>query len=319
MDLLKRLSLVTGMSVAEMSKIVGRALTGDVEMLARTLGISKEQLAALSPEFAKFMENAQGAGEAQLGAVTRLGGSTEQIAGNALKALDEITTALGAGQEAIDEYASSAGGEIESLQGLWENFTEDVGKELLPIIQEALEKLITFIVDHKEDIDKFVNAFGDFAAEGFDKLMEWVDSGGAEQFAESMGSMADAGKNLKSAFDWLAKAAEDLNNFVQSFNEVYTKITGASAPGNIDMLSVNPNAPLQKILNNEMPTIGPTSETMPDWMKSVGDWFKEVLGQQEVNVKVTVDDDGKIKTIVDKQVNETVGNLVNGITGQEPQ
>jgi phage-related protein len=314
MDLLKRLSIVSGLSIAEMSKVVGRAMTGDVEMLARTLGISKEQLAKLSPEFAKFMQNAQGAQETQLNEVMRLGGDAQQASGDALKALDEITTALGAGQDAISEYASTAGGEVLSLQALWDNFTEDVGKELLPIIQTALEKLLTFIAEHKEDIDKFVKAFGELSAEGFEKLMDLIDSGKLEQFAQSLGTVSDAGESLKQAFEWLSKAAQDIETIMNSFNGLYEKITGGPAPGNFDPLAVNPNAPLQKILNGETPTIGPNPETMPDWMKSIG----ELLGaKQEVEIKVSVDDDMKLKAIYDKSTDDKIGELVENITGSK--
>lgn len=317
MDLLKRLSIVSGLSIAEMSKVVGRAMTGDVEMLARTLGISKEQLAKLSPEFAKFMQNAQGAQETQLNEVMRLGGEASQASGDALKALDEITTALGAGQDAISEYASSTGGEVLTLQALWDNFTEDVGKQLLPTIQVALEKLITFISEHKEDIDKFVKAFGDLSAEGFEKLMELIDSGQLEQFAQSLGTIGDAGASMKAAFEWLSQAAKDIEQFMNSFNSLYTNITGAPAPGQIDLFSVNKEAPLQKLLNGETPTIGPNAETMPPWMKQVGEWFSSLGEQKEVKVRVIVDDEMKLKAAVEDTTDKKIGELVENITNSK--
>ena len=318
MDLLKRLHLATGASVAEMSKVVGRAMTGDVEMLARTLGISKEQLAKLSPEFAKFMETAQGAQEAQLGEVTRLGGDAETVAGDALKALDEITSALGAGQESIAEYANSAGGEIESLQQLWNNFTDDVGKELLPIIQEALEKLITFITEHKEDIDKFVDAFGDIASGGFEKLMEWIDSGNAKKFFDDMSSFsseqwkafADAIANI----DW-KKISETISAIVEA-GKIISDISELVGPGKAI-----------SNIKNGLANLTPGESGVPGQQISQGfsipSLFESIFGKaqppQPVEIKVSVDDDMKLRAVYDKATDEKIGEFVEATTGGNKQ
>jgi len=318
MDLLKRLSLVTGMSVAEMSKVVGRAMTGDVEMLARTLGISKEQLAKLSPEFAKFMETAEGAQEAQLGEVTRLGGDAETVAGDALKALDEITSALGAGQEAIAEYANSAGGEVISLQALWDNFTEDVGKQLLPTIQEALEKLINFITEHKEDIDKFVEAFGDIASGGFEKLMEWIDSGNAKKFFDDMSSFsseqwkvfADAFANI----DW--KLVADTISTIVDAGKIISDVSKFVGPGNAI-------SNIKKGIDN----LTPGSGDMPGQQSAQGfslpSFFESLLGKaqppQPLEVKISVDDDMRLRAVYDTATDGKLSEFVEATTGGKKQ
>lgn len=335
MDILKRLSLVTGMSVAEMSKIVGRALTGDVEMLARTLGISKEALAELSPEFAKFMENAQGAQEAQLGEVTRLGEDAQKTSGDALKALDEITSALGAGQGAIEEYASSAGGEIESLQALWGNFTEDVGKEMLSIIQEALENLLGFIEEHKEDIDKFVSAFGDFAAEGFDKLMEFIESGDAQKLLESLGKFsAEQWKVFSDAFasiDWKA-VAETVNaiaQFISPNTKPFEEMTPDEQKSEIVKKTIGGGLSAVDKALTAANTGGSLPEAAGSWIgenlsnfpgfnqnTDIGKWLQGLL---KVQVEVTVDGEGNLKAAAKNAAEEQISDLVNGVTnGAKP-
>jgi len=331
MDLLQRLSIATGEKVSDISKMVGRGITGDMEMLARTLGISREQLAKLSPEFAKFMETAQGAQETQLGDVTRMGGEAETVAGDAIKALEELTNGIGVGQEAIAEYASTAGGEIESLQAIWENFTEDIGKELLPIIQEALEKLITFITDHKEDIDKFVSAFGDFAAEGFDKLMEWIDSGEFQQLIDNLGKFSaeqwQVFADAIASIDW--KSVADTVNAILSFVSPSTKqweemtqeeqnqeVVKKSLGGGLDAID--------KALTAAN-TGGSFTEAIGQWMTEnlsnfpgfnkdtdIGKALQDIF---KVDVRVSVDDDMKLRAVYDKATDEKIGDFVEGVTG----
>jgi phage-related protein len=300
------------MSVAEMSKIVGRAMTGDVEMLARTLGISKEALAKLSPEFAKFMETAQGAQETQLGEVTRIGGEAETVAGDALKALDEITNALGAGQEAISEYASTAGGEVETLQGIWENFTEDIGNELLPVIQEALGKLIVFITDHKEDIDKFVGAFGDLAEQGFEKLMQFLDSGEAEKLFAALGNFsAEQWKNFADAIS--SVKWEDVANAVNGVTDFVNFLSGNKNPVPEEERAID----MGIIGSISKPEYAPENMNDFSWENFWSTAAKGLglSGKQEIEVKVSIDDEMRLRAVYDKSTDEKLDDLVSGVTG----
>jgi hypothetical protein len=283
MSLIQRLSLATGQSIPELSRSVAKAITGDVDLLARSLGISKEALAQLSPEFAKMVNSAQSAGETQLGRVTRLGEQTATIAGDSLKMLDELATGLGANEQALDDYANSTEGQLNTLKDNWDEFTETVGAEFLPIITKALKNLNEYIGTHGKEIDNFVKSLG------------------------------DAGGDLKSAWDWITQAADAIQKFMDSFNEFYSTVTAQPAPGEYDPFAINENAPLQKALHGEMPTIG-NPEAGTNIASSLGidpniaNAIIDVIGNlgttlaQNLNIKITIDDEGKLGAVIDKKV-----------------
>lgn len=318
MDLIKRLSLVSGESMTEMSKIVGRALTGDVEMLARTLGISKEKLAELSPEFAKFVQNTQLANDTQLGAVTKIGSETEQIAGDALKALEEITTGLGGTQQALDEYANSTEGNLERAEANWEQFKEKIGLGVLPTINKALETFNNFVAEHPEEIQAFVDSISDFTAKGWDDLVKLVTSAEFKKFLSNLG-------------DFSAKQWEKWVDAIQSvkWENVANAINAASNFVNF-LAGNNPDVPKEDraIDLGILGGISGPKKREDDWKKDFT-WENLFSGlglkppqqsqPQQVEVKISVDDDGKIQAYTKKVVDASMEELVKATTAGNKQ
>jgi hypothetical protein len=313
MDIVKRLSIITGMSMSEMSKVVGRALTGDVELLSRTLGISKEKLAELSPEFAKFIQNAQGAQDAQLGEVTRLGTETETMAGDALKALDEVANGLGATNQLLAESADTTESELNRAKDNWEQFTDAVGGQLLPIVTDALERLNKWIAEHPDEIKSFVDAIGNFSTAAWEKLIALVSSEEFKNFLKSAENFTaqqwEAFANAIAGVKW-----SDVSSAINSVADFVNFLSGKQSA---QALPTDQRAIDMGLLGG----IGKPEQRTDDWTKDFS-WERLLAGlgikplePQKVDVTVTVDGEGNLKAAAQAAAEKTASDLVAGVTG----
>lgn len=208
-------------------RAISGLLSGDVQTLTRLLDIDVKSMGQLSEKVQDFLGGANEAREEQLGSVTRLGASAVSDQETALQALEEILDAVGATEDLLDATANSTQGKLDRLKAQWEDFVARVGEELLPILIEALDKLLAWINDHEEEITKFLEGVGKWAEKVAQKISE-ID------FEQLGADLAAAGAQAKEDWEWLIGIFEMLGKVNTFLNETYSKVGGSTAsPGSL--------------------------------------------------------------------------------------
>jgi hypothetical protein len=303
MEIIESLALATGKTASDLARPVMRAITGDVEQLARALGINKERLAQLSPEFAKMMDSATQAGEAQLGAVTRLAGRSEQVAGDALKALEEITAGLTGGQDVLSDFGDSTEAELNRAKQNWDDFTELVGEQFLPIITDALREINKWIEEHPEEIKQFIEAFGNFSATQWERFADALSRVDWEKIADVMLLMVEVLDKMTNA-EWKLPG-EDLY--------------GLSA-GQLGAMAATEGKALESQYNGQLGDVstaaqlgglGNSAAMKAGWQ--LGGWIAS-------NIKITfgIDEEGQlnVKKIAEDKATDAIGAVIENMTEQ---
>lgn len=314
----------------------GRAISafmaGDPQTLTRLLDINVRQIGQLSDSARAFLQDSTDATEQRLGAVTRLGADAASTGGDAMSALREIAEAVGATQDLLNATADTTSGKLGQIEARWEEFKTKVGEVLLPIVNETLDKLIKFIDDHEEDIDKFIRNLGGLATEGWEDLQRIVEETDWEKIGRDLQT---AGEDVVDVFERLLALIQQIKEEGMDF-EIFPKLR---------------DSPLAQFLENtfgEGGTIGSPGDFVQN-QQSQGQpqWFQDFLGifrgakaaddatrgpapdggagfrldnRVAVDVTVTVDEDGQLQVqrIAQREgrraANEAVGALARGIT-----
>lgn len=298
-------------------RAISAFLAGDASTLTRLLDVNIKQLGNLSEEAQAFLQGASAASEQQLGQVTRLSGGVEANAGDALSALAEVANAVGATDELVDRIADTTGGKLAQAQAELKDTLTEIGLELLPSLNVALDKLLEFL--RSEEFEKLAKAFGEFGAEGLEELVELIEGIDPEQVKATFEGMAD---ELNSV-DW-----EAIGNAVLGILDLMGRF--ANWQETDEALAGQSN-----IIAEALPTFleGKTGELfdeggllhVPDSAAdsafgSVADSVSEAIGGVESNgntitVLVGVDEDANlnIKSVAIDAAIESIGNLITGL------
>lgn len=204
-------------------QLLGRALSGaaggDLTTLTRALDVDLPSIIdRLDPKFKKFLETGKGAAEQQLGSVTKLGKDAEGQAGDALELLEALAEALGANEELLTGFADTWDGQIGRLMASWDHFKQIVGEPILEVLNDALDRLLTILGDHQDEIDAFAKSLGDWAAVNLDKLIDFLFNQDWEQIATNIGKVANNIKDFiesdetQKSLDALKQALLDISH-----------------------------------------------------------------------------------------------------------
>ena len=298
-DIVLQLSHVTGQSVDDISTAIRRAITtGDLGVLQRGLGINVETMKGLSEETQRVLQSMNQAQETQLGAVTKVGGGVKPTSDQILKALEEVTTKLGGSKEALEEYGQSWEGQINTLKDLFDQLKDTFGQAFIDEMLPALREFTQYLIDHKEEILAFVKRMAEFTAEGL------ID-------------MADALAKL----DWnqIAHTAELLIKLTgsdkQASTAALTELTGGKGIGGETGNIVGKT--YEAVMGeNSLSRLGGAAvrgdispeDAMKAWITAN---LPNLAAMNNVNVTVTMDDEGKFKAFVEKTATKKVGEIVD--------
>jgi hypothetical protein len=253
----------------------------------------------------------------QLGRVTRIGGEAVADKDLALQALREILEATGATDELLQASADSTQGKLDRLKAAWEDFIVRVGEELLPILTEALEKLLEWINTHEEEINTFIESLGETAMEAYDKLKE-ID------WAEVWEGLQDAGEDIKEAWEWFEDFLATVDALVKKLNEAYELITGMPAPGTPGSMGEigAPGTLLDQLNGNESPPLSGAAGHAGGGATAGGaDTPTPAPQQVEVGIRVSLDRNGNLEAFVERFADEAatrvLGEFVDQIEGEK--
>lgn len=182
-------------------QFLGRALSalvaGNTAQLTTVLDVNIRQLIeTLGPEFQGFIEDVEGATEAQLGQVTRLGEGAERQLGNALELAEAIANAVGATDELITAQANTFEGQVNRIKAIWDRFKRVVGEPILDELSDGLERLMDTLEENQPAIDAFAESLGEWAAVNLERLIDWLFNQDWAAVAEDIGEVAQEIKDF---------------------------------------------------------------------------------------------------------------------------
>lgn len=297
---------------------ISNLLAGNAASLALFLDLNVKEMESLSAKTRAFLTEQEQTTEQQLGAVTRLGADAAGSADQGIEALRELLEAIGATDELLETVANTTQGKLDRLKAQWKEFVARVGEELLPILIEALDKLLAWIVDHEEEIEAFLKNIGKEAMEAWNALknFDW----------EKLGDdIAAAGQTGKEAWEWLQELNKslqplaDLLNQIAAFSQNAGKDTGAAlgtdqfGPWLLQQLGLSGGGePTFPALSNDFVSTEPNSSTQP----SSSGQSSSSGGRTEVDIKISVDESGNLKPIIQRISQATTMQAFNDVTTQ---
>jgi hypothetical protein len=296
-------------------RAISGLLSGDVTTLTRLLDIDVKSMGQLSEKVKEFLGGANQAREEQLGSVTRLGASAVADQETALQALDEIMEAVGATDDLLDETANTTQGKLDRLKAQWNDFVARVGTELLPILIEALDKLLAWINDHEQEITAFLTGLGAWAKDMATKIGE-ID------FEQLGADLAAAGEKAKEDWAWLIGIFEMLEKVNTFLNESYGKVGGSTqSPGSLlSPESLDPSGfgaegtPLHDVTKFFENLFGGFEEARQAHDESGYFGPADQRPPREVVVRVEIDDE-VLKARVTEHAGQQINELVENVTG----
>lgn len=161
----------------------GTALNSILSQFSNPATKFRQELAAAgitTTNFEDALHQLAAAGPAGERAINAIG----QEAGPALRALlnqgmgslDELTVKLGSAAGSADEVAAAMrnnlNGALASLRGAWEGFTRALGTPVLPVVQQAVDRLAGAL--RSAVADGTVTKFGQALATAFQGAVEWA-------------------------------------------------------------------------------------------------------------------------------------------------
>jgi hypothetical protein len=199
---------------------------GDFARASMLLDIPADKLRALagvSEETSKKVSQAVGdisaGGEQALGRFTSIvreaegaGATGKELAENLKKGLspaqiNALLSGLGASDAMMEKVSDSMIGQLQKLQNHWLTFRQTVGVKVLDALAGPLDRLLTWLEENEEMVTRIAEAFGDFIANGIEKLVTWLDDDGFDKMTAWL-------EDLPAKFDAVMKAAEPLLNFL---------------------------------------------------------------------------------------------------------
>jgi len=283
----------------EISQALTKAMSGDVESFKRLIGVGLEDITTLSEKSQETLANLQQAGDQQLGQVTKIGKDAKPSLEDMMALMDDVTENIGMGKEALAEYGDTWDAQIARLKEIWDTFADEVGKPVLAVLIEELGKLADFLIEHKADIVELAKTLGKMTAEGIKNAFEALKEVDWDKVAKSGVAFAKAFSEV----DWtaVAKTIGDIANFMGLGGEEQRQKD----------LAANEAGPLGQVfkgLNSAAEGLGLSNPKVSE------------ASPQTIDVKVSVDDDGKLNAVVKNQAakaaNQAVGEFVHATTAK---
>lgn len=303
-------------------KAISAFMAGDPSTLTRLLDVNVRNLGNLSEEAKAVLQDTQAAQGAQLGQVTRLGdqavaGGTDMIA-----VLGEVADAVGANEDLLEELGQTTEGRLNQLREEFKALRDDIGLELLPTLNTALEKLLVLWRENEDEILGVVEAIGNVVEAGANLFSEVLNVKDAETIGEELENVAD----------WLNSIADAINRLAESPN-IWESIMGTR---------LFPESPVaqqaERILDPETGIGGPGGEqirgTEAEREQYMADVFalreafqRDVATQLEqfagsalaqqlgIEINVTVDEEGLLR-VATKAANTAVGEFADGVIAE---
>lgn len=215
----------------KLARALMNALAGDITSLQMVADIPKEIIKDILGGIGDVDQLTQGIGEKGLGAVTRLAGEAGSTAGATVDQLVELFNAVGITEDLLEDLSDTTASKLDQMAARWEDFKRRVGEALAPIVDEILGELITWIDDHQEDIDQFIENIGDIAIEGWHDLKEIIVNTDWQKVGNDLKA---AGDKAKEAWQWLKDLGDTIANLIDKLNNLYDLVSGGAAgPGDI--------------------------------------------------------------------------------------
>ncbi len=303
-------------------------MAGDPSTLTRLLDVNVRQLGQLSDEARGFLDAASGASEQQLGQVTRLGGSVQAQAGDAMQALSEVAEAVGATDELVDRIAETTGGKLAQSQEELKDTLRDIGAQLLPDVNKVLGQFLELI--RSDEFEEFADVFGQTLAKGLGEFVDLISQLDPEKVEAFFSAIAEALESIDfnaiaNAFGQIGRTLEQVNRFLPDpqtgktpvVEEAMENLNSTELPEGLASTGVQ--GFLNKAGANLFPNFGAGTAT-----EGVGGALNQAGGalfpNQQVEVTVTVDEEGQLnvkkvaqregKRAAEGELNTFVGGLI---------
>lgn len=315
----------------EITRVIMAAARGDIEQIKRVLGVGFDDITGLSDKAQKTMAALKQTGDMQIGEVMRLAGGMKPTTEDMLDLLDEVTDKLGMTDQAVEESANDWDRQVNRLTEIWDDFKKTVGAPILAVLLDELKTLADWLAAHKEEISKLAETLGNMTAEGLKSAFEFLEHVDWQQVAADTAKFVDSLKSV----DWsaIARGAEAIAKIIsgQAGEEALAaltpeqrnrrEVTGRSAMAGAQAVTgaldvANGNTSLQEAI----------SKWVANNLKNLPAGFgNSPVGQaigynQNVNVTVSVQNDGTLKAVVDKQADKAattaVSNFANQVTNK---
>lgn len=286
-----------GVDAESAAKAITRALAGDMGLLQRIVGIGLDSIGGLSDQAKEMLGDVQAAGDESLGNVTSVLAGKEKDAEASLETLDEIFAKLGLSAE---EGSDTVDANLTKIEERFENLKERVGDRLLPIINRALDKFITWFDENEPTINRFVDSVADalgrlgegaldallesltnFDPSAFDELIDGINSVEWQDIADAMNSIAGAIKtigDISTGFD--RGITKDDKDYGQGVGGIANKISdkGASPEGT--------------------------------------DFFSNILKNLGIDITISVDEEGQlnVKKVAEKTAGDMIDEFANNVS-----
>lgn len=282
----------------EISQMLTKAMSGDVESFKRAIGVGLEDIEGLSEKSQQTLANLKETGDQQLGQVTKIGQDAKPALEDMMALMDEVTEKLGMGEEALATYGDTWDAQIARLKEIWDTFADEVGKPVLAALIVELGKLSDWLIEHKDEIVELAKKLGEMTAEGMKNAFEALKNVDWDKVARGGVAFAEAFSKI----DW-EKVAEAVTTIAKFMG------LGGEEQRQKD-LAANEAGPLGQVfkgLNNAVEGMGLSNPKA----NSNG-----TLQNVHVDVTVKVEDDGKLSAVAGKAANQAVGEFVDATTSK---
>jgi len=177
------------LTAAEQIGIVNEMMAANLEAAAEKLGKTKEEV-----EQAVVTTT-----EVGLGRYTSIVKSEVEKGENIVATAGAVNDALekmGIGTAAIDNTATA----LDRLREAWNRIREIIGEPILEALANAAEKLLKWLDDNQETVDRLAQSFGEWVAGGVDKLIAWIEGGGIQVLLTQFQQLVDTVASLVQTF-----------------------------------------------------------------------------------------------------------------------
>lgn len=289
-----------GVDAESAARAIMRAMSGDMGLLQRTIGISLDAIGGLSDEAKAVLGNVQEAGDEALGSVTKVLGGKEEDAKASLETLDEIFAKLGLSAE---EGSDTVDANLTKIEERFENLKERVGDRLLPVINRALDKFIAWFDENEETINRFVDsvadALGRIGEGALDALLEGLSNFDPSSFE----SLIDSINSVQ--WDDIAAVINGLTGAAKTAQNVASGFGGATTAEDTNQYGTGVAGAARKI--GDTGTNPQALDFLSDLLKNIG-----------INITVGVDEDAQlnIKKVSRNTAREEIAGFANSITNK---
>lgn len=250
------------------------------------------------------------AGEKGLGQYTSV-----VVGGVGKKAIDlsKELDKLGVVAKTVDPAATA----LDRLTAAWDDFATKTGAKVLDKLVEGAEKLLEWLTKNEAKVLSITDKFVKWVNEGFQWLIDWLDSDGPDKLLSTFSKLADtigrAAKWISPIFQGMGKAAETIKDpFGRGKEGAGRRAIGAAA--------VRPGKAIEQIAETARlgtaagaGILGTMFGGRAQGARAAGAVMSVPTAaerRQRVDVHVTVDDSGAIQAYTKKEIGQNNADMV---------